>query len=982
MHNSFRLLLLAMLFVLLGMNAYSQKSGDYRSVVSGNWNEISTWQILTDSGWQTPTILQGVPRVNAGIIHIQADTKILITDSVTIDQLEVDAKATLILTDSAHLWIPNGAGSDLIIEGIFENSGDLKIDGNVSLQTYGIYRHKNLHAFSPLSIASHPYAIIEFSGGGPVDWITIDPETILPRLCIINNTSLNLSNKSSGTILLKNNLDTDLTIAAGSSLKIGTGIKKLLTEKKVYAKIDGTLINQSVIEIPDESVLFEFRGRLINEGSLNGSNATGLIFSEASVYEHKQDGGRIPFAKWSAKSNCILSGLLEKLPEGMDQSLGNVSFESAISKDLVLKNSLDCSGNLTIANTGGGSSIILNRDSTHHSILVGGDFVLKSGNLKLVDFTGTASLQVGGNFYQSGGVLILKSAAGSAEVYIAGNLSHDEGTIQYNTPDTFSNKGIATITVIRDFRHNGGTTNFSSNSGEGSLYAAGNFIVAGGILTETGSGRGKIHFNGRTVQLFDASGGIQKDIDVFADSLCFLQMANANSKITGTGKVVLYAGSTIGLKNPTALVNAPVLNGHFLTPVRIYQSGINVILNGSVPQYTGDGFSGIIPASVTVDNPTKVSQSTILTVKGTFSIVQGELISRKMGLIVKGNWINNGSYNSGNISLVTFSGSEQQKIAGTNPSTFYDLTIDNPGGVKLDNNISVSSQLSLVNGILDVGSHVLSFGIKADPVKADSLSNQKMIALGETGEIRKEAFDPLQAGFYYPIGNISDNQKFFSPIRISFTGGTFRGYSSVSVVNKKHPLNPESENYLNRYWTVNQQGFKGFTASVIAVFDPTDVRGITENLRLGKYSHELSDSAWISFPEPPKGNTFTADRITSFSDFTGLGVHEIAKSNARKAAAVQEARADMRTGGPATMKLYPNPVKGRNLQLALNNFQSGQYELLITNSLGQKIFQQQFKHAGGSVMLNLKLASEQPAGIYHLRIIGTGENYLSSFVKE
>lgn len=73
---------------------------------------------------------------------------------------------------------------------------------------------------------------------------------------------------------------------------------------------------------------------------------------------------------------------------------------------------------------------------------------------------------------------------------------------------------------------------------------------------------------------------------------------------------------------------------------------------------------------------------------------------------VRGNWVNNaGTFTSGT-GLVTFNGSAQQSITSRGQA-FYQLTVNNAGGVVLTDDATVSNLLTLTNGVVSTGNNRL-----------------------------------------------------------------------------------------------------------------------------------------------------------------------------------------------------------------------------------------------------------------------------------
>ncbi|MGO4772689.1 hypothetical protein ACEN2I_13575, partial [Flavobacterium sp. W22_SRS_FK3] len=91
-------------FLLLGNTVFSQTTGDYRSVATGNWTTLSSWQYYNGSTWVIPsgTSPQGYPGqyTGTGAVFIQAGHKISIgTSGITTNTMgTVTISGTLSLT--------------------------------------------------------------------------------------------------------------------------------------------------------------------------------------------------------------------------------------------------------------------------------------------------------------------------------------------------------------------------------------------------------------------------------------------------------------------------------------------------------------------------------------------------------------------------------------------------------------------------------------------------------------------------------------------------------------------------------------------------------------------------------------------------------------------------------------------------------------------------------------------------------------------
>lgn len=69
------------------------------------------------------------------------------------------------------------------------------------------------------------------------------------------------------------------------------------------------------------------------------------------------------------------------------------------------------------------------------------------------------------------------------------------------------------------------------------------------------------------------------------------------------------------------------------------------------------------------------------------------------------------------------------------------------------------------------------------------------------------------------------------------------------------------------------------------------------------------------------------------------------------------------------ISIYPNPVTGNTIGVAINNLPAGKYNCRLINTLGQIIMVQQLNHAAGNSMESLVPNSKLTAGIYQLEVM-------------
>ena len=73
-------------------------------------------------------------------------------------------------------------------------------------------------------------------------------------------------------------------------------------------------------------------------------------------------------------------------------------------------------------------------------------------------------------------------------------------------------------------------------------------------------------------------------------------------------------------------------------------------------------------------------------------------------------------------------------------------------------------------------------------------------------------------------------------------------------------------------------------------------------------------------------------------------------------------------GGEASMSVYPNPVKGKVMNVRLTNMEKAKYTLSLYNNLGQQVYTGIIEHNGGSGTYSISLRNITANGAYKLNI--------------
>jgi len=118
-------LLLVSLLALSPNIVHAQDAGDYRSVATGNWENINTWETFDGTLWVAAAT---APSSSDGVITIRNPHTVSITQAITIDQVVVNAAAAL-HAFNAVVTIADGPGNDVVQNGtmFIASSGTLNV---------------------------------------------------------------------------------------------------------------------------------------------------------------------------------------------------------------------------------------------------------------------------------------------------------------------------------------------------------------------------------------------------------------------------------------------------------------------------------------------------------------------------------------------------------------------------------------------------------------------------------------------------------------------------------------------------------------------------------------------------------------------------------------------------------------------------------------------------------------------------------------
>lgn len=176
---------------------------------------------------------------------------------------------------------------------------------------------------------------------------------------------------------------------------------------------------------------------------------------------------------------------------------------------------------------------------------------------------------------------------------------------------------------IKDYEQTGGTVYMTQGGGDGIVNLTGDFIMSGGLLSETGGSTACAwNFNKAGTQLFNKTGGTISEVVSFT--------VNSGSTVdvvaqpfTGAGNFTLNSGGGLIIRDAAGITTSGASGAVQVTGTRTYNAAANYYYTGSVAQATGNGLT--TANNLTIDNAAGVTLTNSVTVNGTLYQVAGSL---------------------------------------------------------------------------------------------------------------------------------------------------------------------------------------------------------------------------------------------------------------------------------------------------------------------------------------------------------------------
>ncbi|MFH0990713.1 MAG: hypothetical protein V1799_11930, partial [bacterium] len=315
-----RLMVIAVLAMMIALQAFARVVTDYRSKQSGAWSAASTWERYDGSNWVAAV---AVPTSSDGVVTIQNG------HTITVD---ANSNCSSILIQSGG-FVQNSSGASytLIVQNTFENNGTvqnngatftLNVNGNTTNNGTWVNAVTNFAGTGTIGGPSAYGGACNIAGTGRsiAGSVTINTMTVSDGgiLGVGSGTTLTTAEYSStsstgkvegsGTMVFGATQDIRGTYKV-TTIKIATGAKSIpdigsdpdiLFEGTLTVEASGVLQNKS-----GSTVLMQMNGPLVN-------NIDGIIQNNGSTFTLNANGNTTNNGTWTnAATNFMGTGTIE-----------------------------------------------------------------------------------------------------------------------------------------------------------------------------------------------------------------------------------------------------------------------------------------------------------------------------------------------------------------------------------------------------------------------------------------------------------------------------------------------------------------------------------------------------------------------------------------------------------------------------------------------------------------------------------------------
>ena len=515
---------------LVSTTLQAQTAGDYRSVVAttGLWSATGSWQRFDGAIWQNNP---APPTSTDNVITIQAGDSIRLDQSISIDQVVVEAGAFLTVTNAAAtVTLANGAGDDLVVDGrlyVYGN-GILSGTGTVVANTGALVNIRTLGRLAaPTTIAAG--AELYLTTGTPTIATTVTNNGTI----VWGATNFNLNN---GTIINNGNFyattDNSVLSSGGTNLitNNGTFIKGSTTGNTTFAV---PFTNTGTFEIQSGTVVNSLAAAVFtNTGTITFNN-TGLTNNSGTV---------------NFNVGTVINGT-GTYTSGTGSSVANINTAVTLTNVTIAAGTIGGTGSLNIPGTLSWAAGAINVATT-----------LPTG--AVANITSTTNKAIGSTFTNDGTINWSDGNIAFNNATLTNNGTINEqfsGNWAFN--NTAGTNAIVNTGTITKTSTNTLTNNlFVPMTNSGTLQGTGTFVFTGGLTNDPGA----LYSPGTpgNTAILTTTNAVVAD-----NSTLFFEIGLTNTPGTGFDRLAISTGGVTTLDGTLSVVQNP---SHISSPLGIY----------------------------------------------------------------------------------------------------------------------------------------------------------------------------------------------------------------------------------------------------------------------------------------------------------------------------------------------------------------------------------------------------------------------------
>lgn len=872
--------------------------------------------------------------------------------------------------------------------------------------------------------------------------ISVNTDATINSLTVSGNAAVSLTSNGAGrTITIDNNgstvaLGSTLTLqgSTGSSVRsmtiafTGTNLTMSIAGTFVLTSVgEGTIYN-ATNSLTTVSGIFRNNDNSTGTNGTVTSTAANLSFLAGGTYQHMLDGGSIPTATWNATSLCSITGITGNAPGSLNQSFGHFTWDcTGQTTGFLFAGALTTvNGNFTVGNTNTFGLFLSSTAGSTYTLNVGGNLVINDNAWLAVTLGDniTATINVTGNFTMSG--------AGAGTTFF--DMHPQTGA------STTLNKII--VNVTGNFSQSGGQFDFASGDSDAAnfteLRVGGNFSFTGPAVMGTSSSdnsitNGTITFNKSGLQTFTAATPANLVYTNFivasGSTLELLSSVSLTSEATavwggnftvnngavldaGTNQVVSSTGAAAGSNNSFTLSSGAGLitanvNGVQNTTTGTISASLATRTFSSAANYTYDGIavqnSGVFTTTptanevnnLTINNTAGNTTSGVtleqpFAVAGTLSLSSGHLTSSSTNLLT----LNAGATVSGaNYATRASGGSDNSFVNGPmrkngNTDFLFPVGKLNAGhhycGISAPANATDAftaeyrrNSGAALGGVTAVGLHHVS-NCEYWDIQRTAGTAAVNVTLSWSGSSNCNA-----AVYINDLATLVAAHFGSSWDAFGNDGGNTGTVSAGSVtwlnVSTFSPFTLGSTSVLTNPLPVK---FVNVSAYAAGTGNKIEWANLTESAILNYEVQRSSDG--ISFSVlgtvSPRGNAGAReDYILADPNSTSTTWYRISATGLDGSRFYSTVvRVDRGSRDEMKLNIYPNPVTQNQFTLQLYSARAAKYEIRIVNNAGQQVAVTSWMHQGGAASRTIGLPDGLQAGVYHVQVMGNGNNLHST----